>query len=232
MKFNLKKSSNLFGKNKLIVAPVLLIVAIGLVGTVYAVNSRTNNERNIGISTQTSGPVKNKKNVEDITSSNVATADAPVQSTSTAPSPSTSAVGPSQPPTAKTTAPSSKSQSNDPPPETLKITGLTVSGQSVCDSGLRRLYLGYAYINTNTYPGTINWQIEARKNNAISIVGSGSANMAMYSGSYEIKNTYDMYTQAVTGDAAIRLHVTSPSDTAPAWFTAESLAAGSPCAYQ
>ncbi|RYF43003.1 MAG: hypothetical protein EOO38_19200 [Cytophagaceae bacterium] len=99
----------------------------------------------------------------------------------------------------------------------------------MCTSGVRRLYLGYAYIHTTPYPGIVNWQIEARRNNAVSVIRSGSVDMGLYGGSYEIKNTFDMYTQVSSSDVAIRLHVTSPSDMSSAWFTAEPMSAGSPC---
>ena len=112
MKFHFKRLRKLFSKNKLIVVPVSAVVTIGIAGTVYAVTSSTHNERNKNIETQVSAPVKSKKTVEDMPSSNIPTVDAPVQTTTTVPPQSSAAVSPTQSPAAKPTAPSSKPKSS------------------------------------------------------------------------------------------------------------------------
>ena len=209
MKVNQKKLNKFVYRNRMWIAFTVTLLIVVAAGAIFTASRQPNLNAEV-IATKPTVPAKSS---------------APSVVESVAPVPT-----PDSPMAQRSRASNSKPSVTDPPiPTSVQVVGVIAGGSDYCSNG-HKISLSYAYISTNTYPGTVQWQIEARQNGVINIVGSGTAILPSNVGSYEIKNPRS-YEATMTGDdTAIRLHVTSPNDVVSKWFTRDLIMrSGSAC---
>ena len=195
----------------------------GLIGIIYVYATAQHNSPLVGQIAST-----NQAPTQSAAPSPIVSSDSPATHTPKTTEPNTVAA-----PTTPTTQPKKVEPAPKPAPEfePLQVMSLMAGGDAVCDGRTYKLGIQQAYIFTNASPGTVRWQVEAKQDGVVSIIGSGTIKFAEGEGVYDFNANYKYSIPATGSNSATRLRITYPNDISSQWISpSEALPAGSPCA--